>query len=82
MSENISSNVLFHFTKSLDNIVDILMSAFIHIIVRNICLARSTLKLPQQAYRQHMQSQWFLFVIYRCHSSASIFMNMEILALA
>jgi hypothetical protein len=28
MSENISSNVLFHFTKSLDNIVDILTSGF------------------------------------------------------
>jgi hypothetical protein len=28
MSENISSNVLFHFTESLDNIVDILTSGF------------------------------------------------------
>lgn len=28
MSENISSSVLFHFTKSLDNIVDILTSGF------------------------------------------------------
>src|ERR1035437_3707797 len=28
MSENISSNVLFHFTKSLENIVDILTSGF------------------------------------------------------